>query len=494
VLFPASTDEVSAAVKAASRYGVVVYPVSRGKNWGYGDACAPTEGAAILDLSRMNRIVEVDRTLAYAVVEPGVTQRQLFDHLAGHAPDLVMDCTGAGAGASIVGNTLERGFGHSRYGDHVTSTCGFEAVLADGAVLRTGFGHIPNARTARVYPHGAGPALDGLLAQANLAVVTRMGLWLMRRPSTFSAFFAAVEEDAGLERLVDTLRELRMQGVFHSAVHIANDLRVLSSRGRYPFDRANGVTPLPSGLRATMGAEAGIGRWSVAGAVSGTAEDVRASKAALRRGLRPLGRFRLVDDRTLALANRAAGLLSKIGSHGLSRQLDALKPVYNLLRGVPDDDALRGAHWRVRQGPPTLDIDPRDSGAGLVWVSPVVPATGEDARRVTSLVEPVFARHGFDALVTFTLINERALIGILNVAFDRSLRDETEAAARCYEELTATLLDAGYPPYRCSTNGFDALRAASGVDEVFWDVAHAIKRALDPGDIIARGRYLSPLE
>jgi 4-cresol dehydrogenase (hydroxylating) len=442
----------------------------------------------------MNRIVEVNETLAYAVIEPGVTQRQLFDHLAGHAPGLMLDCTGAGTGASIVGNTLERGFGHSRYGDHVTSTCGFEAVLADGRVLRTGFGHIPNARSARVYPYGAGPALDGLLMQSNLAVVTRMGVWLMRKPEAFSAFFAAVDQDASLEPLIDALRELRMQGTFASAVHVGNDLRVLSSRGGYPFDRAGGVTPLPDALREAMRREAGVGVWSVAGAVSGTADHVRASKKALRRALGGLGRFRCVDDGALALANRVAGLLSKAGAHGLTRQLEALKPVYNLLRGVPDDDALRGAHWRVRQAPPTLDTDPRDSGAGLVWVSPVVPATGEDARRVAALVEPVFARHGFDALVTFTLINERALIGILNVAFDRTVPGEAEAAARCYEELTAALLDAGYPPYRSSIPGYAALRAAGGPDDVFWDVAAAIKRALDPGDLIARGRYLAPLD
>ncbi|HJP34531.1 MAG TPA: FAD-binding protein, partial [Gammaproteobacteria bacterium] len=50
---------------------MVLYPISRGKNWGYGDACPTTDGAAIVDLSRMNQIVEVNTDLAYCVVEPG---------------------------------------------------------------------------------------------------------------------------------------------------------------------------------------------------------------------------------------------------------------------------------------------------------------------------------------------------------------------------------------------------------------------------------------
>ena len=58
-----------------------IYPISRGKNWGYGDTCAPCDGAAIIDLSRMNRIVEVNTELGYAVIEAGVSQQQLHDYL-----------------------------------------------------------------------------------------------------------------------------------------------------------------------------------------------------------------------------------------------------------------------------------------------------------------------------------------------------------------------------------------------------------------------------
>jgi 4-cresol dehydrogenase (hydroxylating) len=65
----------------------------------------------------MNRIIEVDDELAYAVIEPGVTQGQLAAHLAQRDVRLWVDCTGAGPDTSIVGNVLERGFGHSPYGN-----------------------------------------------------------------------------------------------------------------------------------------------------------------------------------------------------------------------------------------------------------------------------------------------------------------------------------------------------------------------------------------
>ena len=75
VLYPHSTDDVRAVVRIAAEQGIVVYPISRGRNWGYGDACAPAPGAAIVDLSRMDGILEVNTELGYAVIEPCFASR-----------------------------------------------------------------------------------------------------------------------------------------------------------------------------------------------------------------------------------------------------------------------------------------------------------------------------------------------------------------------------------------------------------------------------------
>src|SRR5262249_55437037 len=74
VLYPQTTQEVVAIVRAASRLKIGLYPISCGKNWGYGDACGTSEGQLILDFSRMNTICELNVERAYVVVESGVTQ------------------------------------------------------------------------------------------------------------------------------------------------------------------------------------------------------------------------------------------------------------------------------------------------------------------------------------------------------------------------------------------------------------------------------------
>src|SRR5581483_11545478 len=234
ILTPANREEVQACVRIAARAGVPLYPVSGGKNWGYGSRLPAADGCAILDLRRLNRIVDFSEELAYVTVEPGVTQGQLIAFLKERRSQLWIDATGASPEASVLGNTVERGFGHTPYSDHFAHACGLEIVLPSGEVIDTGFARFANAKTAPVYNYGFGPAVDGLFSQSGLGIVTRMSIWLMPRPEYFQAFFFTCEQHQDLEPLVEALRPLRLDGTLRSAVHIGNDYKVLSGLRQYP--------------------------------------------------------------------------------------------------------------------------------------------------------------------------------------------------------------------------------------------------------------------
>ena len=125
-----------------------------------------------------------------------------------------------------------------------------------------------------------------------------------------------------------------------------------------------------------------------------------------------------------------------------------------------------------------------------MWLSPTLPMTGKDARTVMEIAEPILAKHTFDPLVTFTMINERAMIAILNVVYDKRVPEDCQHAGNGYAEVSQALFDAGYPPYRTGPSGMGLLHENG---DTFFETAQRIKRALDPNDIIARGRYLPPL-
>jgi 4-cresol dehydrogenase (hydroxylating) flavoprotein subunit len=491
ILRPHNTDEVVRIVQGATAGRVPLYPISAGRNWGYGDACAPRDGHAIVDLSGMNRILEADGELAYVVIEPGVTQQQLSRYLLEHDLPLWMDSTGAGPDTSLMGNILERGFGHSPYGNRFQNVAGMRIVLANGDVVDTGFGHFPTAANQRVYPYGVGPFVDGLFTQSNMGIVTSLGLWLMPKTAALNHFLCTLDEHADIAPVIDALRPLRLDGTLRSILHIGNDLRVLSGGTTFPRELAGDATPLPEALRAQMRRATGVGAWTVSGALYGNPDQVAAARRAVRRALRPTrARVQFLDERKLDAGAFVARLL---GGTALGRQLAAKvalgRSLFEMNRGIPNGRFLAGAYWRRRGGLPPgfpANANPALDNCGMLWVSPVLPMRGADLLRVHALAEPIFRQHRFDLFVTFSMINERALGGVLTVAYDKEDPEEVERARLCYRQLFETLVGAGYIPYRV---GLQSMADLDNGDDTYWRMVGRIKAALDPHGVIAPGRY-----
>lgn len=491
LVYPGSHAEVVALMKVAARFGIPVYPVSTGKNWGYGDACAVNDGQLIVELSRMNRIVSVDAELAYAVIEPGVTQQQLSDYLREQRLDLWMDCTGAGPDTSFMGNILERGFGHSPYGNRLQHVSGMQVVLASGDVLHTGFGHYPNARSTHIFPYGVGPFLDGMFTQSNFGIVTQIGIWLMPRSSCLNHFLCTVPRHEDIGAVVDALRPLRMDGTLRSILHIGNDLRVISGGTVFPRDQAPGRSRLPEQLRTKLREGAGIGAWVVSGALYGNAAQVAAARAALRKALKGTpAKASFLDEGKLRMGAMLGRLLgnSKAGQR-MRAQVALGESLFAMNRGIPNGRFLAGAYWRRRGGLPSdfpRRANPAQDNCGMLWVSPILPMRGADVLALHAMAEPVFKRHGFDLFVTFSMINERSLGGVITVAYDKEDEAEVERARRCYRELFDLTMGAGYIPYRV---GNQSMADLDPHGDVYWKTVARIKAALDPDGLIAPGRY-----
>ena len=78
---PDNVEQVQKVVRVANQYKIPIYPVSTGKNLGYGGSAPVLSGSVVLDLKRMNRIVEVNERNAYVLVEPGVSYFDLYRYI-----------------------------------------------------------------------------------------------------------------------------------------------------------------------------------------------------------------------------------------------------------------------------------------------------------------------------------------------------------------------------------------------------------------------------
>jgi glycolate oxidase len=180
VAFPASTAEVSAIMQLASteRFPVVV----RGAGTGMTGGSLPVAGGLVMAMSRLDRIIEIDRDNQVGVVEPGVITGHFQTEVnrAGlfYPPDPASHkfCTLGGNIGECAGGPRAVKYGVTR--DYVL---GLEAVLADGQIINTG------VRTAKGV---AGYDLTRLLvgSEGTLAIVTKIILRLLASPAASTTF------------------------------------------------------------------------------------------------------------------------------------------------------------------------------------------------------------------------------------------------------------------------------------------------------------------
>lgn len=211
---PSNTEEVQKIVRVANEFEIPVYPISTGKNLGYGGAAPNMDGSVCIDLKRMNKILEIDSTRCFALVEPGVSYFDLYNYIQEHDLDLWIDCPEPGWG-SVMGNALERGVGYTgqNYRDHFGAHCGLEVVLPNAEVIRTGMGALPGSSTWQDYKYGFGPYVDGLFSQGNYGIVTKMGIHLMPRPESMLAGVVEVENYHDVTPLINVLNKLEKSGI-----------------------------------------------------------------------------------------------------------------------------------------------------------------------------------------------------------------------------------------------------------------------------------------
>jgi 4-cresol dehydrogenase (hydroxylating) flavoprotein subunit len=130
-------------------------------------------GSVVVDLHKLNKIHEVSEKYAYALVEPGVSFFDLFEYIKKRNLKVWISSPALGWG-SIIGNSLDRGWGYTPNGDNCSHICGLEVVMADGSILRTGMGQLDQAKCWQLFKNGYGPGFDGLFNQSNYGIVVKM--------------------------------------------------------------------------------------------------------------------------------------------------------------------------------------------------------------------------------------------------------------------------------------------------------------------------------
>ncbi len=456
VLRPTTEAQVGRIVAIANARRIPLYPFSTGKNWGLGSKLPVVDGCVVVDLSGMRRIVAVDAAFGYAIIEPGVTQAALADHLAAHHPELTLNLTGSYALTSIVGNVLERGDGASA---RVHDLLGVRGILGSGEPFEVGgcWRYVGTDRPSHVSRFVAGPDLVGLFAQSNFGIVTQMAFRLIHKPERRYLVWG-VAADADLERLVDTIDHFGRQGAINrGSVNIGYENRFVQAQRTL----GGGEGPAP-GDQAV---------WNFYVLVTGTARTMDALAAELRDAF---GAF----CRQVETIRVDAGV-------DPARSLPAfLHPLARPLMGVPDAESIKLIYHLTGTPVPDdpADVDPDQTPFGMKCYIPVVPHRGSDARRAAAIVSAVGRE--FETNVKLSFFGDgRTLI---TVHFRSDDPAQVTRAAACERALWDRMNTAGFPPYRVAIDQMERLAA---LDPATSTLVGRLKSALDPNGIISPGRY-----
>jgi 4-cresol dehydrogenase (hydroxylating) len=481
-LAPDNTEEVQKIVVIANTYGIPIYPISTGKNLGYGGTAPSYSGSVVIDLKRMNRVLEINEDRAFVLVEPGVSYFELYRYIREKGLKLWIDTPDPGWG-SLIGNALERGSGYTlpNIRNHFEAHCGMEVVLANGELVRTGMGALPTSQTWQQHKTGFGPIVDGLFSQSNMGIVTKMGFWMMPEPDAYLKCHVLLPRYKDLNQFVPILNYLENTATFNGTPDFGSPLLANPQIADWPYALEGSfpaIAPEHGELLKTMklgyspeleayGLAHDIAYWKVALPFYGPAKAIAAQWDYAKEKLSVIPGVRFEDHDVIRLP------LSD----------DDREKIHLPELGIP---SLKNFIFGARSA-----LNPNPSH-GHMWFAPIIPRTGEAIYKANEVFAEVSARMGVPIQFSFALPAcywERNFVIICGFGVTEDPAQNAKSRAM-FRELIKVCAAHGWSEYRTATVfQDDVVRELSFNNHALLRLQQTIKDAVDPKGILSPGRY-----
>lgn len=439
---PGSVQELSSIITLCNREKQPVYTFSKGLNWGLGSRLPLQNGCILIELSRLNRIHEINEEFHYAIVEPGVSQHMLSEEIRKRKLSLMLNVTGSSPEASVLANMLERGSGFMAH--RIEDLKGLEVMLADGSTYRSGFWDEKGEREVFHYPLGMGPDWKGLFSQSSLGIVTRAVVNLHPKLEVQKMLWCKVPERE-LPALVQALGELYRRKYLVAVTHIGNDKRMkIEHRG--------------ADSQST---------WTSFGMVQGSQAFMNFLEEEIPRLI--AGRCDSLGFFTQEEAEQAG-----IGA------------VFGCNAGIPTDYFIRAMYRSEDLDPEEYSLQIDHGPLGMLCCLPVLPLEASSIKSCIEILDSIYRDFGIQPATTLNPMNDQCLESVINIYFDRNDPEAVQKAHDANLEMSRRFYDAGFRFYRLDVK---LMKEFIMQDNPHWELADRLKTALDPNRILSPGRY-----
>jgi glycolate oxidase len=430
VIYVKSVEQIQKVLAFANQHRIPVVPVMANTN--VGGLAIPVRGGIILNLSKMNRILEVNQADQYAVIEPGVTWQQIHDHLESNYPDLRFAYPLSPPDSGVIPNFIMDGLVNLslRHGSAAHWINGLEVVLPDGRLLHTGhwaFGSLPCTNSPF-------PGLEGLFIgfQGTTGIVTKMAvqLWPSRRFRR-RIFLFAYDAGQGFELLNRLSKE-----------DLVDDLGGLSlPTGKMLFGEYRPLYKDPNEPLMFIYID-----------ISSNFRKDFESKLEIVNQLK---------DQAIAQGARFEGPL-----------------------GLDDLVKIEPRFKTFAKFPTRLDFLLDHPGGGLSWIG----TYGPTSRYAQGFIQgsAIMKKHGFPPLIVARPMRG-GHFGVLRwiSVFNRDDPEDTEAVRQMNLELADMAVELGFFPYK--TPQWIWERFTDKIDPTFFQLIRQVRKMLDPNGIMNPG-------
>ncbi|MBD3407331.1 MAG: FAD-binding protein [Candidatus Lokiarchaeota archaeon] len=432
IVMPRSVVEVQAILEIANETKTPVVPFITGQNVG-GLTIPQVEGAIVIDLKRMDKVLQIDEEAMYALVEPGVTFGHLRKHLDKHHPDLRYTYPLAPPYTSVVANALLQGLCDlsTRHGAMADFVNGLEVVLPTGEVVRVGSGILGEENWFGRYPL---PDLVGLFSgwQGMTGIITKMALQLYLKPPYIehAALFTFGEQNT-----TEILKNIARKQILDDADCMSLSLVKMLLGVEYPVEALKGEPDYATLI-----------------AVSGNTK------------IEALEKIRVIEEEV---------------SNAQSNEPRHLLVTWDAITKLMGEQAQSWIDFPSDAFKILTEFD------GLTWVGTYIhpKAWGQALAGGRKIVE----KHGFELMAFLKPMNGMHFAEFKFIIRFPKNSEKIEQVKKCNSELLDYALDQGAIPYKTSV--WAAKKLQERIDPQFIELLRKIKQTLDPNNIMNPGRW-----
>ncbi|MGB5910945.1 MAG: FAD-binding oxidoreductase [Promethearchaeia archaeon] len=435
VVIPENNNQLIELVKYCNVNQIPIVPYITGNN--VGGLTIPKQGGIIVDFGKkMNRILHINETMMYAILEPGVTFGQLKKYLDENHPHLRYSYPYAPPYAGVVGNAILSGMNSlsCKIGSMGDSINGFEVILTDGTVARVGscFYGLEDSDPDSWWSRYPMPDLLGLFVnwQGTTGLITKCAVQLWPNDPFQKAYVTVI---FGLTDIADVLREVGKSEAVDDisffniqAVKLAVELE---NPKKFPGE-PDFITIMP---------------------MSAKTEDLFEAKKKLL--------FNIIEE------------LNKKGKKILLLDFDDFVKVFDLrVRCAYDLPAV---------------ILPTVPKSGLTWFGSYAPT--HKFEELIEKADAIFRKYDYHSPILYGKIMKYGHYGIFRPILPYNKYKEEEYVHKIMEEITDMCLEAGCIPYKTPNWMTEKMRKM--INPGWIKLFEKIKSCMDPNNIFNPGRW-----